>query len=289
MLVLLLQAGLPVAAAVGPARAPAAGGRQGPLELLDQACERARQRGDLLTLRTLQRALLQVSPAPQPLAVVLANADALLRCGAPDAALTVLNRYRPAPGPEQVQWLLLQWRAANGALDHRQAADALRQLAVATGRSLELLEVPVAQDSRGRLKTLVALDLLAGHLEALGLRDQAAQLLFSSRATGEDGAQRLAQAVAWSPQLPLAERLRWLDLALEHAAAAAAWGLALALLDQQLVLLDGQPAALRQPVEQRRLRLGRRLDDAAAFGQVVRSPRDPGGHASTPTPVRRQP
>jgi hypothetical protein len=266
------------------------------LDRLDAACQQARQRGELQRLRSLQRRLLLVSPAPQPLPVVLANADALLRCGAPDSALVVLDRYRPAPGPEQVQWALLQWRAATAALDHRLAAEALRTLAGASGRPLEQLEVPVAEAGPGRWQSQPALDLLAGHLEALGQREQAAQLLFASRGTGVLRAERLAQAVAWSPQLSLEARLRWLEQALDQAAAAGAWGLAVSLLDQQLLLLQDQPASLRQPVEQRRLRLGRRLDDNAATAPGrVRSPRDPGGHAATsapapsPAPVLRQP
>jgi hypothetical protein len=274
----------PAVAAVGSAGDTSNG--PATLDRLDVACQQARQRGELQQLRTLQRRLLLVSPAPQPLPVVLANADALLRCGAPDSALVVLDRYRPAPGPEQVQWSLLQWRAASAALDHRLAAEALRSLAAATGRPLEQLDVPVADAGRGRWQSQPALDLLAGHLEALGQREQAAQLLFASRGTGVIRAERLAQAVAWSPALPLEARLRWLEQALDQAAAAAAWGLAVSLLDQQLLLLQDQPAALRQPVEQRRLRLGRRLDDNAAMApERVRSPRQPGGHAATPSPA----
>lgn len=265
-----------------------------PLEQLDLACQQARQRGELTLLRSLQRQLLLVSPAPQPLPVVLANADALLRCGAPDSALVVLDRYRPAAGAEQVQWSLLQWRAAHAALDHRLAAEALRSLAVATARPLEQLQVPVSDAGGGRWQSQPALDLLAGHLEAQGLREQAAQLLFASRGSGVIRAERLAQAVAWSPSLPLEARLRWLEQALDQAAAAGAWGLAVSLLDQQLLLLEGEPAALRQPVEQRRLRLGRRLDDQlATTPERVRSPRAPGGHAASPStspvPVLRQP
>jgi hypothetical protein len=159
-------------------------------------------------------------------------------------------------------------------------------LAAATGRPLAQLDVPVADSGNGRWQSQPALDLLAGHLEALGQREQAAQLLFASPGTGVVGAQRLAQAVAWSPALPLEERQRWLEQALDQAAAAGAWGLAVSLLEQELQLLEGQPAALRPPVEQRRLRLGRRLDDNAATSpQRVRSPRDPGGHAATPIPT----
>ena len=261
--------------AQGQAQAPE------PLEPLVQACQKARQRGDMTALREQQRALLRARPAPQPLAVVLANADALLACGAPDSALVVLNRYSPAPGAEQQLWLLMQWRAANASLDHRLAVTALRQLAAAHAVSLEQLQLPVGAD----LKTQAAIDLLAGHLDALGLREQAAQVLFASRTPGVATAQRLAQAVAWSEQLPREQRLQWLERALEQAAAAGAWGLAVALLDQQLALLDGQPGPALQQALQRRQRLALQLDDAAALNPMaVRSPRDAGGHAASRQP-----
>lgn len=255
------------------------------LDALELACREARAQGDLKALKLLQLDLLRVRPAPQPLAVVLANADALMRCGAPDSALLVLNRYSPSPGAEQVQWLLLQWRAANGALDHRLAAEALRRLVSASGRNLEALLVPVAQDDKGRWQTRSALDLLAAHLEALGQRDQAAELLLSGRATGVVAAQRLSQAVSWSLSMSPQLRQRWLEQALAQAAAAGAWGLAAAVLDQQLALLADQPAAARQKLEERRRRLSRRLDDAATLNpETVRSPRAPGGHAAAVQP-----
>ncbi|MEB3172370.1 MAG: hypothetical protein VKL97_00745 [Cyanobacteriota bacterium] len=255
------------------------------LAQLDAACQQARSEGDLLRLRGLQRSLLLVRPAPQPLAVVLANADALLRCGAPDSALVVLNRYSPAPGSEQVQWSLLQWRAAQAALDHRLAAAALRQLAQAAGRRLGQLQVPVAQDSRGRWQNQAAVDLLAGHLDALGEPEQAAQVLLAHPGAGVSGAQRLAQAVRWSAAMPLEQRQRLLEQALDLAAAVGAWGLAAELLDQQLALLDGQPSERRQQLEARRRRLARRIDDVETLQpQAVRSPRDPGGHAAEPQP-----
>ena len=255
------------------------------LEQLDQACETARQRGEIQAVRALQRRLLLVRPAPQPLPVVLANADALLRCGAPDSALVVLNRYSPQPGAEQIQWSLVQWRAANAALDHRLAAAALRQLAAASGTSLALLQVPVQLEQGGRWRQQLALDLLADHLDAQGLREQAAQVLLANPGQGVLAAQRLAQAVAWSSTMPLAVRQRWLEQALEQAAAAGAWGLAAALLDQQLALLDAQPSPQRRKLEERRRRLGLRIDDEQASApHALRSPRDPGGHAAASPP-----
>lgn len=290
----LIATALLVLVGWGPAVAAPAPGLSLPtstgLDALVRACTAARQAGDLLKLRTIQALLLQARPAPQPLPVVLANAEALLRCGAPDGALVVLNRYSPAPGPETVPWTLLQWRAATAALDHRLAAQALNRLVVAAGLSLERLQVPLIQDDKGRWRTMAALDLMVGHLDALGRRDEAVTLLLASRAPGVETAQRWSQAVSWSGSWPLASRLGWLDRALDQAAAAGAWGLAASLLDQQLELLSDQPADLRRRVEERRRRLSRRIDDEASLRpKAVRSPRDPGGHAAIPAPVSSQP
>lgn len=272
---------------------------QGPqpqsLEGLDQACTAALGAGDGARLALLQRRLLALYPAPQPLAVVLAQAHALIHCGAPDSALVVLNRYGPSPGAEQLQWLMMQWRAAQAGLDHQLAAAALQQLALVSGQNLEVLELPMAQQTNGRWQpngrwqTMAAIDVLAGHLDAMGRRDQAAAVLFASRSPGMVSAQRWAQAVAWSPAMPLLEQQRWMDMALEQAAAAGAWGLVAALLDQNLALLAkaNAPAALREQAAQRRLRLSRRIDDAYSLNPgAVRSPRAPGGHAAPrPSPA----
>ena len=74
------------------------------------------------------------------LELVQANAEALMSCGAPEAAAVVLNRYLPRVGDERRQWLLLRWRAAAAALDHRQAALALRRL---VDGNLKALDAPL--------------------------------------------------------------------------------------------------------------------------------------------------
>ena len=114
---------------VAPDPALAALLRSGDLSALEAACTAALKRGEGLELRRLQQRLLTIHPAPQRLAVVLANADSLLSCGAPDGALEVLGRVSPAAGPERAQWLVLQWRAAQEGLHHQLAADALERLA----------------------------------------------------------------------------------------------------------------------------------------------------------------
>ncbi|MEA5400609.1 hypothetical protein VB734_11235, partial [Synechococcus sp. BA-124 BA4] len=99
------------------------------LPVLEQACQDAARFDLPVRLRQLKDRLVALYPAPQPLPVVLANANALISCLAPEAALSVLDRYGPGPGLERQQWLTLQWRAANAGLNHRRAAEALRRLA----------------------------------------------------------------------------------------------------------------------------------------------------------------
>ena len=119
--------------------------QSGDLEALNQACQDEIRLPRQDQLRQLQQRLLNIHPAPQPLQVVLANAEALINCVAPEAAMAVLNRYGPASGAEQVEWLLLQWRAARAAMDHRRAALALLRLKAGQEGGLEAIALPLQQ------------------------------------------------------------------------------------------------------------------------------------------------
>jgi len=266
--------------------------QKGSLDELAQACGQLLLEGDTRLLHKVQARLVSLRPAPQPLAVVLANADALLRCQAPQAALGVLERYGPAPGVERNRWLLLRWQAANSGLDHRVAAAALRDLAGDRLANLETLMLPVRRNQDGSITSRAALDLLADHLESQGKPLEAAAVLLASRLPGEATARRLAQAVSLLEQQPLSERVRLLEIALEQAAAAGAWGLVSDLLDRQLALpATPETAAARTRATERRLRLSERIDDAYGAWKVrstpelerqLRSPRAAGGHAAPP-------
>ncbi|MCP9806585.1 hypothetical protein KBY71_08670 [Cyanobium sp. T1B-Tous] len=291
-----------VRAAAGPTAADPAFAallRQGDLTALDGACGAALKQGDGPRLRQLQQRLLTIHPAPQPLAVVLANAHGLLSCQAPDGALQVLGRISPAVGPERNQWLQLQWRAAQAGLHHALAAEALERLAAGDLARLAALELPVAERQDGTPVTRPALDLLAGHLESLGRRQRAAEVLLAGSPSGPVAAERLAQAVLLLDGLPALEQERLLELALEQAAAAGSWGLVAQILDQQLALVGSSPQASARAAE-RRLRLSGGLDDAygewlwrrrdpasltrqGELERQLRSPRSPGGHAASPT------
>ena len=275
--------------------------QSGDLTALEAACAKALAVADGPRLRQLQQRLLSVHPAPQPLAVVLANAQALLSCGAPDGALRVLARVSPAPGPERRQWLLLQWRAAQAGLHHQLAAEALERLADGNLASLAAVDLPVAERPDGSAVLRSALDLLADHFESLAEPQRAAAALLAGAVTGPGAAERLARAVPLLQDLPVAEQERLLELALEQAAAAGSWGLAAQILDQQLALPGSSPQALARAAE-RRLRLSAGIDDAygewqlrrrdphaasprqAELEQRLRSPRAAGGHAASPTP-----
>jgi hypothetical protein len=248
-------------------------------------------------LQLLQERLLTAAPAPQPLSVVLVNANALLTCLAPDGALQVLNRYGPRPGLEQEQWWLMRWRAARGGLHHAMAAEALERLAQGNLARLETLPLPLQLRKDGSLETLPALDVYAEHLVVLGRDREAAAALLAGRMPGRVAAERLQRAVALLNTLPAPERDALLERALDQAAAAQAWGLALALLDDQRRLLQAEGLWAGR-TEQRLQRLSQRVDDAysewqmkrqdpahagrtAQLQQQLRSPRQPGGHASS--------
>ncbi|MEB3263198.1 MAG: hypothetical protein VKJ66_02375 [Synechococcus sp.] len=274
---------------------------KGSLDQFEQACLTLLDLGDDERLRQLQARLMTLHPAPQPLPVVLANAHVLISCRAPQHALTVLDRYGPAAGAQRQQWLLLQWQAANAGLDHRRAAEALWRLAAGDLARLETVMLPLRQQADGTTTTGVALDQLAEHYAAQGRNRQAAAVLLGARQPGVATAQRLQMAVGLLEGLPLAERDRLLEQALEQAAAAGAWGLVTLLLDDQSAL-QAQPGGDPSRARERRLRLSPRIDDAYGewllrrgdpaaaersreLERQLRSPRDPGGHGPTVTPA----
>ncbi|MEY3767619.1 MAG: hypothetical protein RLZZ11_689, partial [Cyanobacteriota bacterium] len=240
--------------------------------------------------------LLEIAPAPQPLQTVLVNANALLSCRAPDAALAVLNRYSPPAGEERDQWLVQRWRAAQAGLHHAMAAETLEQLAKGNLASLESVALPLKLRDDGSIATRPGLDVYVDHLLVLGRRRDAAAALLVGQMPGKPMAERLKQAVALLEQMPLPERDQLLERALDQAAAAEAWGLALELLDNQRRMLEAEGAVASRPRE-RLERLSQRVDDAysawqlarqdpqqsdraAQLQQQLRSPRAVGGHAA---------
>ena len=220
--------------------------------------------------------LLELDPAPQPFDVVLANATALLRCGSPDSAAVVLQRTSPGSPQGRRQWLLLRWRAAAAALDHHQAALALRRLVRGDLQALSQLELEPG---------LTGLDQLAEHEAALGRSLVAAELQLMVTSPSP---RQLSRAAEWlAPEAPeRADEL--LEAALDQAAADQSWGLAVELLHQQLRLqraaggdgdrprqrLESLTAQLEDHYSQWQLRGG------AGEEPLLRSPRLPGGHAA---------
>ncbi|MEB3270159.1 MAG: hypothetical protein VKJ44_00695 [Synechococcus sp.] len=318
----LPAAAAPPVAAAGSARAAAAGGPASgaaaappppplrtaalprppadtDLAALTSACRQWITAGDSERLGHLRQQLLTRHPAPQPLAVLQADAEALLACRMPQAALEVLERISPAAGRERQQWLILQWRAADAALDHRRAALTLTLLAAGQPQRLEALQLPLQRRRDGSWATRSALEVLAGHLEAIGQERSAGSLLLQASAGDAVAAERLGQALRLLGDLPASQREALFERALARVAAAGLWGLASDLLRAQAVLPAG-PATLARNRE-RRLRLSRRLDDAYGLWQTLaddpaaaaqrrqleqqlRSPRAPGGHAATLPP-----
>ena len=268
--------------------------RHGTLEQLAEGCQRVVEADRLDRLRRIRERLLLILPAPQPLPVVLANAEVLLSCHQPQAALTVLDRISPAAGAERLQWLLMQWRAAQAAMDHRRAALALERLGAARPARLEALLLPVLRREDGTVVSRPALDVLADHLQARGFPQAAASLLLASQEPGMLGAERRLEAVRLLQALPPEERAALLESALDQAAAVGAWSLV-------GELLDAQAALPSERARQRRLRLSPRIDDAygewlilrqdpaasarrAELERLLRSPEAKGGHREAPPP-----
>ena len=218
--------------------------------------------------------LLVLHPAPQSFERVMANASALLTCGSPDSAARVLNRISPAHGEERRLWLRLRWQAAASALDHREAALALRRLV--NGDLIALADLDLGD---GRL----GLDQLALHEAALGRQDEAVGLLLLA-----PNPQRLAQAAEWLAVRDDEAADQLLEQALDQAAAAQAWGLAVELLELQLKLqlaAGGDGARPRQRLQQLAAQLDDRyslwrLEGGVDLDRELRSPRQPGGHAA---------
>lgn len=252
--------------------------------ILEQACLDPMIATSSRRKQALRNRLLVLNPVPETLASALIQANALLSCGSPDTAAKVLNRYSPAAGQERRLWMLMRWQAASAALDHRQAALALRRLVDGDLIALGLITL---EEERN------ALDQLAEHEAAQGRNLVAAELILQAPLEGVSGARRLARAAEWLAVSDIDEVDRLLETALDQAAATEAWGLAMELLQLQLKLQlaagwDGERA------RQRMVRLAARLDDRFSLRQLqpeaeidgdLSSPREPGGHAAVGDPT----
>ena len=271
--------------------------QQGDIPQLWAACADADRFGLQERLRLLRDRLMLVAPSPQPLAVVMANARALMACKAPDSTQIVLSRFGPGPGSQRREWLLLSWQAASAALDQDRAVLALRRLADGDLTRLDTELLIVGQSEDGLPLTRSALDLLANHESAAGRPEEAVTVLLAGRTPGVVASRRLGQAAELLAPLDLERSDLLLEAALDQAAAEQAWGLAEDLLRLQLRLALQQGGDADRPRERLR-RLASRVDDLFTLLELeqispdfdpqrlqdledqLRSPRSPGGHAS---------
>lgn len=262
---------------------------------LQDLCTDASRFNMVQRMREIRDQLMLVAPAPQSFEVVLDNARALMICKAPTSAQTVLSRVGPAQGLQRREWLLLSWEAANAALDHAGASLALRRLVNGDLAALDQEVLPVAIDTDGTVQTRSAFDLLVEHEQAMGNSDAAISVLLASRTAGAVGAARLGIAADLLAEKGLNESIPLLESALDQAAADEAWGLALDLLRLQLKLELAAGGDAKKP-SRRLQRLARQVDDKFSLWQLIRqdksqqemaqdlnlllrSPREPGGHA----------
>ena len=270
---------------------------EGDIPALQQACADAVQFGLQERLRLLRNRLMEVAPAPQPFEVVMANAQALMQCKAPDSVPVVLARFGPAPGRQRREWLLLSWQAAAAAFDQDRAVLALMRLAEGDRSRLEEERLIVGLDDEGQPQTRSALDLLAEHQIANGQESEAVLTLLAARTPGVAAARRLGLASELLGALEPERSGPLLEAALDQAAAVQAWNLAEDLLRLQLALELENGGSGDRPRERLR-RLATRVDDRFTLldldressdlgseerqqlDQELRSPRAPGGHAA---------
>ena len=256
----------------------------GTITTMEQACLDPMAAGTKLRKQQLRDRLLAIHPVPASFDLTMRNAGALLTCGAPEGTALVLNRFSPARGDERRRWLMLRWQAASAALDHRQAALALRRLV--DGNVAALDDITLAGPRNG-------LDTLAEHEASQGRLQSAALVLLQGDLQGAAGARRRGQAAEWLAATDPEQADQLLEVALDEAASVQAWGLAMELLQLQLRLqlaAGGDGERPRRRIE----RLAARLDDAYTQLQLnpestpppsLRSPREPGGHAAVGEPM----
>ena len=251
----------------------------GTITTMEEACLDPKAAGTKLRKQQLRDRLLAIHPVPASFDLTMRHAGALLTCGSPEGTALVLNRFSPARGDERRRWPMLRWQAAAAALDHRQAALALRRLV--DGNVATLDEITLAGPRNG-------LDTLAEHEASQGRPQAAAWVLLQGDFQGAAGARRRGQAAEWLAATDPEQADQLLEIALDEAASNQAWGLAMELLQLQLRLQlaaggDGERPRLRLE------RLAARLDDAYTLLELnpestpppsLRSPREPGGHAA---------
>ncbi len=271
--------------------------QEGGIPQLSEACADADRFGLQERLRLLRDRLMLVAPSPQPFAVVMANARALMACKAPDSTQIVLSRFGPGPGSQRREWLLLSWKAASAALDQDRAVLALRRLADGDLTRLDQELLIVGESDDGLPLTRSALDLLANHELAAGRPEEAVTVLLAGRTPGVVASRRLGRVAELLAPLDLERSDLLLETALDQAAAEQAWGLAEDLLRLQLRLALQQGGDADRPRERLR-RLASRVDDRLTLLELeqsspamdpqrvqeledqLRSPRAAGGHAS---------
>ena len=270
---------------------------KGGIDQLSAACADSDRFGLQDRLRLLRNRLMLVAPSPQPFAVVMANARALMACKAPDSTQIVLSRFGPGPGWQRREWLLLSWQAASAALDQDRAVLALRRLADGNLTRLDNELLIVGQSEDGLPLTRSALDLLANHEIAAGRPEAAVTVLLAGRTPGVVASRRLGKIAELLAPLDPERSDLLLEAALDQAAAEQAWGLAEELLRLQLRLALQRGGDADRPRERLR-RLASRVDDRLTLLELeqispdfdpqrlqdledqLRSPRAAGGHAS---------
>ncbi len=242
--------------------------QDGGIDELLMACEDASKFSLDSRLRELSYRLTTLFPQPLPVEVVIANAQALLACKAPDSAQKILSNFSSPSGLNRREWLIVSWQAANASMDHLNAALALRELVQGKVKELDKEQLVVSLLEDGSSLTRSALDLLADHEISLGQWESAAKVLMAGRKRGSVGVRRMALASQLLERLSDDQRQSMLEIALENAAKDKAWWLASDILKLQLILdikAGGEGVVLRNRLE----KLAKELDDSYTLWEII--------------------
>ena len=181
----------------------------GTIITMEKACLDPMAAGTKRRKQQLHDRLLAIHPVPASFDLTMRNAGALLTCGSPEGTALVLNRFIPARGDERRRWLTLRWQAAAAALDHPQAALALRRLVDGNVAALDQITLTGSRNAR---------DTLAVHEASRGRSQAAALVLLQGDLPGAAGARRRGQAAKWLFPTDPEQADQLLEVALDEAA-----------------------------------------------------------------------
>ncbi len=244
--------------------------KNGNLPQLNAACIDSAQFSMNSRLRELTRRLVEIAEPVQTSEFLMDKANAFLSCKDANSAQKLLSQNSPPEFmPKRRAWWILSWQAANSAMNHDEAALALRKLSNDNFAELEKVQLEVGDGEDGITLTRSALDMLAEHERSSGNWSSSAQVLMSGRTGGVVGARRIALASQLMENLDSDQRKTMFAKALDQAMSDKAWWLVEDILRLQLLWQISQEEDVK-PLIRNIERLAVDLDDSYTLLEILR-------------------